>query len=115
VIDLPAARAVRRRGISARREYRAGRFRRYFERARTLEVEWGRLAVIPAPVFTVHRLVALEDSEGFALALGIVVANDAERGVVALYTPLPSLLRVDAVHLGDLLLDPCTFRGSRLR
>jgi polynucleotide 5'-kinase involved in rRNA processing len=74
---------------------------------------WQRLAVFPAPVFTLHRLVALEDAQGFALALGIVTANDPLRSTVTLYTPLPSLAGVDTVHLGGLALDPDTFRDSR--
>ncbi len=143
VIDLDVARCVRRRDVSVRQAHRATRFRRYFEGSRNLEIEGERLAVFPGLDFAdvgrasadvgrasadvghasvdvgravrVHRLVGLEDNEGFALALGIVVTSDPGRGVITLYTPLPSLLNVDAVHLGNLLLDPCTFRGVRLR
>jgi len=114
VIDLRAARAARAREVPIRQEHRAARFRRYFERAQSLEVVWQRLAVFPAPAFAPHRLVALEDSAGFALALGIVVASDPARGAVTLYTPLSSLAGVDALRLGDLALDPHTFRDSRL-
>jgi polynucleotide 5'-hydroxyl-kinase GRC3/NOL9 len=114
VIDLPAARAARRREVPVRQEYRATRFRRYFEGAGTLEVAWHRLAVFSAPTFTPHRLLALEDDGGFALALGIVTASDLAHGAITLYTPLSSLTGVDAIHLGDLALDPHTFRESRL-
>ena len=114
VIDLKAARAARSREVPVRQEHRAACFRRYFERAQPLEVVWQRLAVFPAPVFTLHRLVALEDSAGFALALGVVTASDPLRGAVTLYTPLPSLAGVDAIRTGDLALDPHTFRDSRL-
>lgn len=114
VIDLPAARSAHRREVPARREHRAARFGRYFGDAGTLEVPWQRLAVFPAPIFTPHRLVALEDSEGFALALGIVTASDPAGGKIALHTPRPSLADVDAIRLGDLALDPHTFRESRL-
>jgi len=116
VIDLPAVfpKAARRRDVPTRQDHRATRFRRYFERAHTLEVVWQRLAVFPAPAFTSHRLVALENSEGFVLALGIVAASDPTRNAVALYTPLSALAGVDAIRLGDLALDPHTFRESRL-
>ena len=114
VIDLPAARAARRREVPVRQGHRAARFRRYFEQARPLEVVWQQVAVFPVPAFALHRLVALEDSEGFVLALGIVVANDLARGTVTLHTPLPSLAPVDVIRLGDLALDPHTFRESRL-
>ena len=114
VIDLPASRAAQRREVPVRQEYRAARFRLYFEQAHTLEVTWQRLAVFPAPAFTPHRLVALEDGAGFALGLGIVKARDPAVSAVTLYTPLSSLAGVDGIRVGDLALDPCTFRESRL-
>lgn len=114
VIDLPASRSARRREVPIRQEHRAARFGRYFEEAQSLAVAWQRLAVFPAPAFTMHRLVALEDGAGFALALGIVVAGDLARGTVTLYTPLASMAGVDAIRLGDLVLDPRAFRESRL-
>ena len=115
VVDLPASWAARRREVPVRQKHRATRFRRYFESAHTLEIAWQHLAVFPAPVFTSHRLLALEDSEGFALALGIVIASDSARNTIALHTPPFSLTGVDAIRLGDLALDPHTFRESRLR
>ena len=114
VIDLPASQVAHRREVPIRQEHRAARFCRYFEGAHALEVPWQRLAVFPAPAFTPHRLVALEDCEGFALALGIVTASDPVRNLVTLYTPLTLLTGVDAIRLGDLALDPHTFRESRL-
>jgi len=116
VVDLPAvfSGGARRRDVSMRQEHRAARFGLYFEGAHMLKVAWQRLAVFPAPAFTPHRLVALEDSAGFTLALGIVIASDLAGHVVTLRTPLSSLAGVDAVRLGDLALDPCTFRESRL-
>jgi len=114
VIDLPAAQSARRREVPIRQEHRASRFRRYFEGAQTVEISWQRLAVFPAPSFTPHQLVALEDSQGFALALGIVIASDPAHSVVTLHTPLSSLAGVDAIRLGDLALNPHTFRESRL-
>jgi polynucleotide 5'-kinase involved in rRNA processing len=146
VIDFPASRAARRREVPARQEHRATCFGRYFHGACSLEIEWQRLAVFPAPTFTPHRLVALEDihgacsleiewqrlavfpaptftphrlvaledSAGFMLALGIVTSCDLVRGVLTLYSPLSSLADVDALCLGDLALDPRSFRESRL-
>jgi polynucleotide 5'-hydroxyl-kinase GRC3/NOL9 len=114
VIDLPASRATRRREVPIRQEHRAARFGAYFQGARALEVVWQQLAVFPAPAFTPHRLVALEDSSGFTLGLGIVTGSDLTRGAVTLYTPLSSLEGVDGIRLGDLALDPRTFRESRL-
>jgi polynucleotide 5'-hydroxyl-kinase GRC3/NOL9 len=109
VIDLPAPRAARRRYTPERRAYRTAQFRRYFSEARRLEVAWDRLAVFPAPAFAQHQLVALEDREGFTLALGIVLGTEPARRTITLHTPLPSLMGVNALSLGDLALDPGTF------
>lgn len=114
VIDLPASWAARCHDVPTRQEHRAASFRRYFEDAHTLEVAWQNLSVFPAPAFKLHRLLALEDSEGLALALGIVAASDPVRRTITLHTPVASLEGVDAIRLGDLALDPCTFRESRL-
>jgi polynucleotide 5'-hydroxyl-kinase GRC3/NOL9 len=114
VIDLPASRAARRREITARRQCRADRFRDYFDGAVELEVAWRRLAVFPAPTFVPHHLIALEDSKGFTLGLGIVVASDSHDGTVTLHTPLTLLVSVDAVRLGSMTLDPHSFRETRL-
>jgi polynucleotide 5'-hydroxyl-kinase GRC3/NOL9 len=113
VIDLPASRAAQRRTPFTRQEHRAAQFRRCFAGARSLEVDWQRLAIFPTPAFTPHRLVALEDKEGFALSLGIVTASDPN--TVMLHTPLASLDGVSAVRLGDLTLDPRTFQETRIR
>lgn len=115
VIDLPVVRAVQRRDVPTRQKHRADRFRRYFEVARRLEVAWHGLAIVPAPRFAPHRLVALEDDEGFALALGIVLAGESDQGTIELYTPLPSLENVDVVRLGDLAVNPRTFHDARFR
>ena len=112
VIDLPPSRVVQRRGVSRRQEHRAARFGHYFGNARTLEVNWRHLAVFPTPAFSLCRLVALEDSEGFLRALGIVVARDLACGTVTLHTPLSSMVDVDAIRMGDLALDSRTFRES---
>jgi polynucleotide 5'-kinase involved in rRNA processing len=113
VIDLPTPEAARRRYPPERREHRTAQFRRYFSEARRLEVAWDRLAVFPAPAFAQHQLVALEDREGLALALGIVLAADPARRTITLHTPLPSLAGVNALSLGDLALDPGTFNETR--
>ena len=108
VVDLPISPAVRPRDVATRRAHRAEMFRRYFEGAGLLEVPWGRMAVFPAPTFRPGRLVALEDVEGFALALGVVVEIDPRARTVRLRTPLPTLDGVDAIRLGSLSLDPDT-------
>jgi len=110
VFDLPLAPAVRPRDVSTRRAHRAMMFRRYFADAAPLEVNWGRLAVLPGPTFRRGQLVALEDVRGFALALGIVLENDPASRTLLLHTPARSLEGVDGVRVGHLALDPHTLR-----
>ena len=114
VVDRPVAEAVKRRDLATRQTHRAGQYRRTFDGSHVLEVEWPRLAVIPSPSFTQHRLVALEDDDGYVLGLGIVVGRERSRDTIRLYTPVSSLDGVDTLHVGDLLVDPETFHDERL-
>jgi len=114
VVDLEASVAARRRDTSRRQLHRASQFARYFDLARPVEVEWGRMAVLPSPRFLPNRLVALEGADGFVLGLGIVLDHDVGARQVTLHTPLPSLDGVDALRLGDVVVDPETFRDQRL-
>jgi len=77
-------------------------------------IHWPQFAVFPAPRFHLNRLVSMEDEEGHALALGIVTEIDRTARRVRLKTPLASLNGVDAIRLGDLVVDPETFRDQRL-
>jgi len=114
VIDRPVAEAVKRRDMATRQSHRAGQYRRSFDGSQVLEIEWPRYAVIPSPSFTQHRLVALEDGDGYVLALGIVVGRERSRDTISFLTPLSSLEDVDTLHVGDLLVDPETFRDERV-
>lgn len=114
VVDRPVARAVKRRDVAARRAHRARQFHRTFEGSRRMAVEWRGLAVIPAPSFTRHRLVAMEDAAGFVIGLGIVMGCELDGQRVELLTPVTSLDGVDALHVGDVVVDPETFHDERL-
>jgi polynucleotide 5'-hydroxyl-kinase GRC3/NOL9 len=114
VIDLHPSVAVRPRYPPARQAHRAVQFANYFATARLLPVDWSRLAVFPAPHFQFSRLVALEDNDGFVLGLGIVLGSDTSARQVALSTPLESLTAVKVLRLGNLTIDPETFRDQRL-
>ncbi len=110
IIDLPPPPQARRRDVSVRRAHRAAQFARYFARPSRVEVDGSELAVFPAPDFDLHRLVALENPAGFALGLGIIVGV---RGTtVKLLTPLDSLDGVDALHLGNLIVNPETYEDK---
>jgi len=114
VVDLLPSAAVIPRDSTTRREHRARQFACYFAGARRLEVGWTKVAVLPAPKFRLHRLAALEDRDGFTLALGIVVAIDRASKQATLLTPSHSLAGVNALRLGDILLDPVSFEDERI-
>jgi polynucleotide 5'-hydroxyl-kinase GRC3/NOL9 len=114
VIELRPSPAVQARDIPTRQAHRASQFAHYFANARQVTVSWNRLAVSPAPRFAFNQLVALEDAEGFALGLGIVTLSDAAARQVRLLTPLASLDGVQALRLGDVMVDTKTFRDQPL-
>lgn len=114
VVSLRPSGAARRRNPNARRAHRSRQYAGYFKRGTLLKVEWTKLAVFPFPRFRLNQLVALEDREGFALGLGIVIEIDRDQRQVVVLTPLGSLKEVVAIRLGDLLLDPETFEDTRL-
>ena len=114
VVDLRPSPFIQPRNTLARQAYRASQFAQYFRTARLLTVDWERLAVAPSPSFVFHRLAALEDAEGFTLGLGIVQVADGRKKQVELLTPFRSLDGVDTLRLGDLTLDPQTFRDQPL-
>ena len=112
-MEMSPSPAVRHRDPSARRDHRAEKFARYFINAHPIKVKWSSLAVFPGPFFTVNRLVALEDVEGFTRGLGIVRRIMRNSREVVLHTPLPSMRDIDAIQLGNVELDPQTFRDQR--
>jgi polynucleotide 5'-hydroxyl-kinase GRC3/NOL9 len=113
VVEFPSSSAARCRERDERQANRAERFAGYFNNASSLLINWPQFAVFPAPRFHLHRLVSLEDESGHALALGIVTEIDRMSRRVRLQTPLTSLSGVDAIRLGDLVVDPETFRDQR--
>ena len=61
VVELPRSPAVQQRDMEARKAHRAAQFAHYFASGSQLRVSWTRFAVLPAPHFSRHRLVALEE------------------------------------------------------
>jgi polynucleotide 5'-kinase involved in rRNA processing len=114
LVVLGPSTAVRRRDHSDRQEYRTSRYAAYFHGARSLSVEWSRYAVFPYPLFALNRVIALREEAGFTLAIGIIQSIDRPRRLLEVLTPLPSLVGVSSLHIGDLYLDPGTFRDRRI-
>lgn len=112
VVEMRPSQAVQWRDPPTRRAYRAQRFAQYFASAQSITLDWSQLGVFPKPDFTLNRLVALEDGHGFALGLGIVTQFERKSRQVTLLTPGPAKDSIDAIHLGDVEVDPQTFRDS---
>jgi polynucleotide 5'-hydroxyl-kinase GRC3/NOL9 len=102
--------AVRRRPKEARQAHRAAHFRKYFSGAGLLQVDWTRTAVFPLPRFTLNRLAALEDQQGFTLNLALIQDIDRQNQRLTLLTRQDDLKNVRAINLGDLELDPQTYK-----
>ena len=114
VVELRPSLAVQPRDLLTRQAHRASQFARAFAAARPVRIDWKKLAVSPSPRFVFNQLLALEDAEGFTLGLGIVISSDPALGQVRLLTALDSLTHVHALRLGDVLVDPKTFRDQPL-
>jgi polynucleotide 5'-hydroxyl-kinase GRC3/NOL9 len=110
VVELAPSAAVRRRSQETRQAHRAAHFARFFNGAGLLTVDWSTIAVFPFPRFTIHRLAALEDQEGFTLDLALVQDIDRKSRRLTLITKQAAPQKVCAVHLGDLEVDPQTFK-----
>jgi polynucleotide 5'-kinase involved in rRNA processing len=114
LVELNPSPAVRRRDLADRQEYRAGQYATYVRQARRLSLDWARIAVFAYPQVALNRLIALRDEAGFTFALGIIQAIDRPGRRLELLTPISSLQGVISIHIGDLYLDPGTFRDRRI-
>ena len=113
VFELPVCEYVTEKARVDRIAYRESRFRSHFERAHTLMVPIGQVVVFGIDKMTGNRLLALQDQQGFALALGVAKAYDRNTWTLAVITPLPSLEGVSSIRFGSLKLDPAT--GQEIR
>jgi polynucleotide 5'-kinase involved in rRNA processing len=114
VLEFSPSSAAQRRDTPVRKAHRVAQFAQYFTKGSQLRVNWTKFAVLPAPRFNLHRLVALEDADGFTIGLGIVAQIDRLYRQVTLHTPVDTLNGVDVIRLGDLLVDPVTYEDSPL-
>ncbi len=112
VLELSPSSAAQRRDPSVRKAHRTAQFSRYFTTASQLRVNWTKFAVLPAVRFSLNRLVALEDGDGFTLGLGIVAQIDRFSRQVILHTPVDTVKGVEVIRLGDLLVDLGTYEDS---
>lgn len=114
VFDLRPSEAVKTRSSDQRRKHRRRQYARHFEDAERINVKWTDFGVFPSPNFRLHRLVSLEDKNGFTLALGIITAVARSTRKIELLTPLTSLQDVSTIRLGDITVDPESFEDQWL-
>jgi polynucleotide 5'-hydroxyl-kinase GRC3/NOL9 len=115
LVEMKVSAAPRRRSLPARQAHRASQFARYFKGARQVQVDWSELAVLPQAdlpqgAFSLGRLAALEDRQGFTRSLGIITRIELEAQQLTLLAPPVSLKGVTTLHLAELELDVETFK-----
>jgi len=113
VVELPVSDAVHQRDVGTRQVHRADAFRRYFERAGIMRLPLRGRAVFNGSVFAPRRLLALQDADGFTLALGVIVTYDEARDELDVRTPLTKPERVASIQLGAVGIDVATGRELR--
>lgn len=114
VIELKPSRAVQPRSQEARQAYRKSLYAQYFKGSALLKLSWMNRAILPAPHFSLNRLISLENDDGFVLDLGVVMDVDRSLRQVTVLTPLPSSEGVVRINIGDVSVDPNTFRDIKI-
>jgi polynucleotide 5'-hydroxyl-kinase GRC3/NOL9 len=113
-IELLPCRNTRRRYMEERQNYRREKYERYFKNAAPVELEWTSVAVLPEPVFHRYQLMALEDTEGFVIGLGIIKEIDTKNERLTIISPHQATANPDTIRLGSLTLDPVRFEEQWL-
>ena len=108
VYDLPVSEYVIEKARTKRIAHREEKFLRYFQTAHTLRVPFRQVVVFGIEMMAGGRLLAFQDQEGFAMALGVARAYYRNGQELIVITPLPSLEGVSSIRFGSLKLDPTT-------
>lgn len=110
VHELHVSKHVKERDRETRIHYREERFRNYFGKAGTLRVPIRSTVVFGIEEMSRGRVLAFQDDEGFALALGVAQQYERSSQTLAVRTPLTSMEKVSSIRFGTLRLDPATGR-----
>lgn len=108
VYDLPVSEHVIEKTRTERITHREKRFLSYFQKAHALRVAFREVVVFRIEMMAGGRLLAFQDDQGFAMALGVARAYDRNGQELAVSTPLPSPEGVSSIRFGSLKLDPAT-------
>ncbi|HID61903.1 MAG TPA: hypothetical protein EYP49_04060 [Anaerolineae bacterium] len=108
VHELRVPKHARERDRETRIRYREKRFRNYFGKAGTLKVPIRSTVVFGIEGMSRGRILAFQDEEGFALALGVAQEYERNSQTLTVCTPLTSMEKVSSIRFGALRLDPAT-------
>jgi polynucleotide 5'-hydroxyl-kinase GRC3/NOL9 len=110
VHELRVSKHVQERERETRIRYREKRFRNYFSKAGDLKVSLRNTVVFSIEEMSRGRVLAFQDEEGFALALGVAQEYERSSQTLVVCTPLASMEGVSSIRFGTLGLDPATGR-----
>jgi polynucleotide 5'-kinase involved in rRNA processing len=117
VIELTPPPLTRQRGPSERTNHRRQAFSRYFQGSTLKHFSLPRLGVIPNRDLRPHRLLALEDRQGFLIGLGIMSSVDKQAREIRVQTPETdeALADVAMLHPGDVEIDPSDYSHDLIK
>lgn len=112
VIALPVSEHVQTRSREARRAYRRECYKAVFQDARKVPLHPADLALFAGGPWRTHQLVALEDGQGFVVALATIAG--VSEAVLWLRTPWRGAGEMRALRTGHVWLEPDSFEDHYL-
>lgn len=113
VIEMPVSKYATPRAREERIEYRRQRWQSYFASARLFKAPLRGLAIFNIENMAPGRLLAFQDAQGFALALGVVREYERETRTLSVFSPLLNMEGVRSLRFSALNLDPESGREWR--
>jgi polynucleotide 5'-hydroxyl-kinase GRC3/NOL9 len=100
---------IPQKSIPQRQAFRQQKFEEYFRNSLVYRISLRDIAVqardnISANVL-IHRIIALRDSKGIDLAIGVIVGWDGQNGVAAVQTPAVDINKITCIIIGDVLYE----------
>ena len=115
VVDMPHSEDARVRDMETRQKNRQKKFRDFFRESEILIINWSSYAVFPTLRFKRHRLLFLENDNGYCVGLAIVLKNYRDSKRIEVLSTYKDLKEVDSIRLGDLIVNPDTYEHELIR
>jgi polynucleotide 5'-hydroxyl-kinase GRC3/NOL9 len=109
VTDVACIHEKFRRSLEIRTAYRINSFKRYFTRAKTIEIDLTAIGVFHMPEPGIGTLVSFDDIDGFLLSLGIISSMDGYKAQIFAPISEKDLALVRSITTGNLIVDPESF------